>query len=711
MSPTRLERLWLTSMNSAGTQAMISFHAEAAALGAERLMVAVFRRIPARTDARQLESNLTGGLIDKLAFVYIALRIYIRPGFETPTTEGAEKKAPRGIETFVHGAIVPRCDGLRAREAIKHSQPANPSKRSDAAQILTPEVDAFINNVLTEWNTPGGAGVAVVRMDGQGGWRIETKGYGFAKADSTKLFDILTTGLLISNTSLNPQISWATKIASIIPEWELMDPVASSESTITDLMSHRTGLPAHNFGFFLFNNIFSSVCIELGWQFKRMKYLKPSTGFREDTQYNNIMYAVLSYLPTALLPDKPPFAQYVKKHIFEPLGMNSSTYSFAIANATGKMADGFARQGVNVTENPLGAGTTRILPYLFPTAGEDGDVYSGDGGVMTTIVDAARWLQLLLLNGQHPDTGATIIPAEVTQKVATGVSIWQGNEYVLSFFADHLLTHEFSDAGQFPGAPELSPAVYGGAQAQTSYRGHVMNEHEGDLPGYHSRITRFPNDGVGIAIFTNDDNAGPLLKEVLKFRIADEAFGLDPVDWKSRYKAAAQELQLAAAALISTPAPPNASPPFKFTAVQGKYRNLGYGADIELCAAAATAHEHSSCATLVAHMKRSVPAELAAADLVWAWNRQLAGFGALKHFNGALFNLTAWVEMPTGNSSDSVWAYTSLQANVAEFVVNLGKVAGFGIRGGLWGAGDLAGEPQGRTVEARSEVWYSALST
>ncbi|KAJ7655324.1 hypothetical protein B0H17DRAFT_378825 [Mycena rosella] len=38
-----------------------------------------------------------------------------------------------------------------------------------------------------------------------------------------------------------------------------------------------------------------------------MQYLKPSTGFGEDTQYNNIMYAALSDLPTALLPDKPPF--------------------------------------------------------------------------------------------------------------------------------------------------------------------------------------------------------------------------------------------------------------------------------------------------------------------------------------------------------------------------------------------------------------------
>jgi hypothetical protein len=31
---------------------------------------------------------------------------------------------------------------------------------------------------------------------------------------------------------------------------------------------------------------------------------------------------------------------------------------------------------------------------------------------------------------------------------------------------------KFRDAGQLPGFPELSPAVYGGGQVQTSYRRH-----------------------------------------------------------------------------------------------------------------------------------------------------------------------------------------------------------------------------------------------
>ncbi|KAJ7111219.1 beta-lactamase/transpeptidase-like protein [Mycena epipterygia] len=308
-------------------------------------------------------------------------------------------------------------------------------RQADNSTILSSEIDQFINNILAEWNTAGGAAVAVVRANGQVDWLVETKGYGVAKADGTKvtpdtvfeigsnskLFDILATGLLISNQTLSPQISWTTKLASVIPGWKLMDPVASSESTITDLMSHRTGLPAHDFSYFVSND---SIPALVG----RLKYLTPSAGFRDTWQYNNIMYAVLSYLPTAILPHKPSFARYVTDNILDPLGMNSTTYSFAVANATGRMADGFAREGMNTTKNPLDGGTTRILPYFFKDENADSDGFSGPGGILSTAIDV-----MLLLNGQHPTTNTTVIPASAIQIAATGVTLVEGNACVFPY--------------------------------------------------------------------------------------------------------------------------------------------------------------------------------------------------------------------------------------------------------------------------------------
>ncbi|KAJ7475508.1 beta-lactamase/transpeptidase-like protein [Mycena galericulata] len=561
---------------------------------------------------------------------------------------------------------------------------------ADNSTILSPTIDTFINDLLTEWNSPAGVAVAVVRMDGEGGWSVETKGYGIANANGTKvtpdtifsigsnskLFDAIATGLLISNQSLSPQISWDTKLASVIPDWKLMDPVASAESTITDLMGHRTGMPAHDYSYFTFNDTLPALT-------QRMRYLKPSIGFRETWQYNNMMYAVLSYLPTTLLPHKPPFADYATENIIKPLGLNSTTYSFAAANATGRLAEGFSREGVNASD-PLGPGIPRALPYWLPTTPQDDQTLAGVGGVLTTAVDAARWLQTLLLNGQHPVTNVTIIPASVIEMAATGVSI---------------------ATGYIP-YPELSPVVYGGGQIQYAYRGHEIVEHNGASPGFFAHVTRFPNDGVGIAVFTNED-VGVFTNYIIKYRLIDEIFGMDPVDWDSRYKAEAEQAALAVAAITSTPAPANGSLPFSLPAAQGSYRNLGYGPDITLCAPSATS---ANCTSLFERLNSTFPAELAQADFVWEWDRRTATYVSLTHFDGAVFNVSGWVPMPTGNTSSPFWAYDSgLEGNVAEFAVTGGRVTGFGIRGGIWVAGATVGEPQGSTVEERSEVWFDAL--
>lgn len=118
--------------------------------------------------------------------------------------------------------------------------------------------------------------------------------------------------------------------------------------------------------------------------------------FRDTPQYNNMMYMVLSYLHPIF--SKMPFTRYVKQHIFDPLGMNSTTYSFDVANASGQLADGMTRQN----------GTVRAFPYWSKISGEDGNskslpvvpylyanlsslVLSGAGGIISNAVDMVKY--------------------------------------------------------------------------------------------------------------------------------------------------------------------------------------------------------------------------------------------------------------------------------------------------------------------------------
>jgi CubicO group peptidase (beta-lactamase class C family) len=63
--------------------------------------------------------------------------------------------------------------------------PQQPLRIELADAILSPKMDAAINRILKDFNSPGGVGVAVVRKQGAS-WATETKGYGFAKADGTE---------------------------------------------------------------------------------------------------------------------------------------------------------------------------------------------------------------------------------------------------------------------------------------------------------------------------------------------------------------------------------------------------------------------------------------------------------------------------------------------------------------------------------------------
>lgn len=55
------------------------------------------------------------------------------------------------------------------------------------------------------------------------------------------------------------------------------------------------------------------------------------------------------------------------------------------------------------------------------------------------------------------------------------------------------------------------------------------------MPGFKTQIIRFPNAGLGIAVFVNEEVYGVQVKEIIKWSIADAALGLEKIDWNARY--------------------------------------------------------------------------------------------------------------------------------------------------------------------------------
>ncbi|KAF7331629.1 F-box domain-containing protein [Mycena kentingensis (nom. inval.)] len=615
-------------------------------------------------------------------------------GIPVPSAFAAANQERKSASAVVHGLQIP----LQLDTQYPH-------------KLISAELDAFVKNELTRWNSSGLA-VAVVRQDltsPEPKWHIEFGSYGTAQADgapvtpdtqfaiasNSKLFLAISVGLLLNNASIakerGEQLRWDTKIHAVLPEWELMDETASKGTTIQDMLSHRTGLPRHDYSGMPRKGGVSEMI-------STMKYLRPSAELREQYQYNNLMFETLSHLPPTLLNQS--FESYIAEHIFMPLGMATSTYSVAEAEAGGNLAHGYQWHmqdylyGRNGTLRPT-------VPY-FQRPGEE-NIWAGAAGILASARDLSLWVATLLNKGRHPHTNETIIPKQVVDHVATGVSVAAGKAAY----------------------PELSPKVYGCGQDIYSYRGHVIIEHGGSNPGFKTQVARFPNDNLAIVALSNDENGGHIMESV-KWRIADQAFGLEKIDWAKRYGDEFLERIAKNQKVTPRPADPR-KPSASWNAMQGTFGHGAYG-NISPCFVASRGTGSTPACTEV--LKDSVPRRILAASppnasvptFIVPFKRTFSTYLRFMHFDANVFNVSyVWSNADVrrkegfalGTGEDDGDVIVGLDDRyVVEWVdgdANKGVADGWAFSGDFWGKAGEVRPLEGETARERAEVWFGRV--
>ncbi|KAJ7092895.1 beta-lactamase/transpeptidase-like protein [Mycena belliarum] len=572
-----------------------------------------------------------------------------------------------------------------------------------AGPLITHDIDQFINAELSRWNSSG-LSVAVVRRDTTepGAWNIEFGSYGIAQVDgapvtpdtlfaiasNSKLFLSLSVGLLIKNESLavarGERLRWDTKIKSVIPEWGLMDEEMERGVMIQDMLSHRTGIPRHDSSGFARKGGVSEMISTL-------RFLRPSAALREQHQYNNLMYETLSHLPPTLLNQS--FESYIAEHLFAPLGMDASTYSVAEAEARGTLAHGFQWDmqdwlvGVNGTR-------TATVPY-FQRPGEE-KIWAGAGGVLTSARDLSTWVAMLLNNGRHPYTNETVVPEDVVEHVAFGVSVARGKAAF----------------------PELSPTVYGCGQDRYSYRGHEIIEHAGSNPGFKTQVARFPHGNLGIVVLSNDESGSHIIQSV-KWKIADHVLGLAPIDWANRYGAQLADKirkNQAVTPRPSSPVPPSAP----FSAMEGTFAHGAYPALRPCFVPARPAPRSAACTALLSTpavqriLGAPAPARDAAPTLIAAFKSFFATHMRLTHFSGNIFNASLIWANGDARAAEGFPAGGDVvvgldERYVAEWVGGGGEGEdGWAFSGDFWGKdGDV--RPLEGGARDTAEVWFGRV--
>jgi CubicO group peptidase (beta-lactamase class C family) len=406
---------------------------------------------------------------------------------------------------------------------------------SDQVQVLRD----FIQKSLALWKVPG-AGVGVIKNDevilcegfgmrDQEGRQPVTANTLFAIGSCTKAFTTFDMGLLVDEGKLD----WDKPLQDFLPAFKMYDPVASQHLKPRDIVSHRVGLPRHDFMWY--NSPLNRYQI-----FDRLRYLEPNKDIRETFQYNNLMFMTAGVLIEHL--SGLTWEEFTHQRLFEPLGMQRSNFSVT----TSQQADDFAL--------PYHEKEDRVERMPFRNIDSIGPA----GSINSCVADMLAWVRVHINDGKLGD-----------RKV-----ISTGN-----------LEQMHSPQMIVPGTPkwkELLPSCYGMGWSIYPYRGYQMVEHGGNIDGFTAFVALIPAEKIGVVVLANMD--GTALNTTIAYRVADLLLGLEPVDWNDRLHKEHLEVKAGfeKSKEKSTAERKEGHPPaHPLEDYAGVYRHLGYG-EVEL---------------------------------------------------------------------------------------------------------------------------------
>jgi len=181
-------------------------------------------------------------------------------------------------------------------------------------------------NTILETTKAAGFSVAVV----EGKKIIYAKGFGYSdyenkvSADANTLFAIGSSTKAFTSAVLG-QLREEEKLAfdesplTYINDFKFYNDAMNNNISIQDLMSHRTGLPRHDYAWYLFPNHDKDSLLQ------RVQYHEPFVGIREQWHYNNFMFLAQGVIAERIT-DKS-WEDNIRERFFKPLGMNRSNSS------------------------------------------------------------------------------------------------------------------------------------------------------------------------------------------------------------------------------------------------------------------------------------------------------------------------------------------------------------------------------------------------
>ncbi|SRR5579875_1144646 len=420
------------------------------------------------------------------------------------------------------------------------------NSRTETTTTHTTQLAGFeddVHAVLRDGKVPGAA-VIIIKDDEV----LLSQGFGkrnvaadldvttrtlFPIGSSSKAFTATAIAMLVEEGKLE----WDTPIRHYLPTFKLHDQFATERITVRDLLSHRSGLPRHEFLWYG-SNMTRKEMVE------HLAYLEPSADFRARYQYNNLMYALAGYLIEQVTGQS--WEEFVATRIFKPLGMSASNTAVEDSRNTDDYALPYEEKKGKIVEVPFYS----IFQAMGPA-----------GSISTNLEDIKHWLRFQLNEGRHGET--QLLAAEhLGQNHTPHMVVPAGEEVPMGKYA------------------EVASWDYGQGWFIGTYRGHRMVQHGGSIDGFMAEVVLLPDDHIAMAVFTN--RGSTFVPYVIAFTAVDRLLGAEKVDWNGRLQKALADLKAQAEKQLAElqkagPAIPGTHPSHALDAYCGRYENPGYG--------------------------------------------------------------------------------------------------------------------------------------
>ncbi|GAD96913.1 beta-lactamase family protein [Paecilomyces variotii No. 5] len=366
----------------------------------------------------------------------------------------------------------------------------------------SPEFSLRVKALMEQHHVPG-LSIAIVQDE-----TIVSRGYGQISLDppiactADTLFDIasasksLTTasvGILVEDNEKYPEVQYTATMSSLLPgDFVISEPGHTESITLEDILSHRSGMPRHDSSYL---GPRATQPDDARSVTRNLRNLPVAAPVRTKFIYCNMMYTVATYLVEK--KSGLPFAEFLQKHFFEPLEMQSTSLQPEAARARGlghRITPGYSWDSDSERYK-------KFQPLDCPEA-------QGAGSVITSVNDYIRWVKAMM-NHEGP----------ITEEIYKGLIKSR--------------TLQNPDAENLQ--PLTSPVVDAAGWEIWYYRGYMIVSHDGEVPGFGATHFFLPHFKFGGAIFGNSSDGGIVASIVMR-ELIDEVLKVPRIerpDWNS----------------------------------------------------------------------------------------------------------------------------------------------------------------------------------